>query len=322
MGPKNQALSTYEECFAILLAIDHWRAYLQHGEFVLRTDQKSLTHLDDQRLSTPWQHKALTKLMGLNYKICYKKGAENRVADALSRVTHHNESEVLAVSVLQSTWLQELVDSYSIDPNTAKLLSNLAIQSPFGHFTLHKGVIRYKGKIWVASSQAIQHKILQSLHSSPLGGHSGFPVTYRRIRNLFAWPNLKTMIKQYVVHCTVCQQAKPERVKYPRWLQPLVVPEYAWQVVSLDFIEGLPISHNFNYILVVVDKFSKYAHFVALKHPFTALQVAIAYMEHIFKLHGLPEALISDRDRIFTSNVWQELFKMNKTELRMSRLRG
>jgi hypothetical protein len=69
---------------------------------------------------------------------------------------------------------------------------------------------------------------------------------------------------------------------------------------------------------VVVDKFSKYAHFIPLKHPYTALQVAMVYMDNVFKLHGFPEALISDRDRVFTSNVWQQLFKLTKIELRMS----
>lgn len=69
---------------------------------------------------------------------------------------------------------------------------------------------------------------------------------------------------------------------------------------------------------MVVDKFSKYAHFIPLKHPFTNLQVALAYMDIVFKLHGFPEALISDRDKVFTSQVWQQLFKLTKTELKMS----
>jgi hypothetical protein len=73
--------------------------------------------------------------------------------------------------------------------------------------------------------------------------------------------------------------------------------------VSLDFIGGLPILKNFNCILVVVDKFSKYAHFIPLKHPFTTFQVALTFMDNVFKLHGLPEAIISDGDRIFTSSV-------------------
>lgn len=286
---------TYEkECLAILLAVEHWRTYLQHSEFTLKTDQRSLVHLDDQRLTTPWEHKAMTKLLGLRYNICYKKGVENKVADALSRIPPHSEQEVIAMTVIQSYWLQELVDSYASDPKTAKLLSSLAINNSCGPFTLHQGVIKYRGRIWVGNNHTIQIKILQSLHSGPLGGHSGFPATYKRIHNLFAWPGQKQMIKKFVAECTVCQQAKPERVKYPGLLQPLPIPKFAWQLVSLGFVEGLPTSHHFNCILVVVDKFSKYAHFIPLKHPFTAFQVAMAYMDNIFKLHGLPEAIISD----------------------------
>ena len=126
------------------------------------------------------------------------------------------------------------------------------------------------------------------------------------------------MVKYFVQHCTVCQQAKYERVKYPGLLQPLPILDYAWQVVSLDFIEGLPKSQTYDCILVVVDKFSKYAHFVPLKHPFTAFQVALAYMDHVFKLRGFPEVMISDRDKVFTSQIWQQLFKLIKTEIGMS----
>lgn len=89
-------------------------------------------------------------------------------------------------------------------------------------------------------------------------------------------------------------------------------------MVSLDFIEGLPKSAAFNCILMVVDKFSKYSHFVPLSHPFTALDVAEAYMQHIHRLHGLPQSLISDHDRIFTSTLWTTLFKLAGTQLRMS----
>lgn len=99
---------------------------------------------------------------------------------------------------------------------------------------------------------------------------------------------------------------------------PLPVPDQAWQMVTLDFIEGLPRSKSYNCILVVVDKFSKYAHFSPLSHPFTALTVAQAYMDNVYKLHGMPMQLVSDRDKIFTSNLWQELFKLSGTELNMS----
>ena len=86
----------------------------------------------------------------------------------------------------------------------------------------------------------------------------------------------------------------------------------------MDFIEGLPTSATYNCIMVVVDKFSKYSHFIRLAHPFSALKIANLYMEHVYKLHGIPQAIVSDRDKIFTSQLWQELFKLSGTDLRMS----
>jgi transposase InsO family protein len=180
------------------------------------------------------------------------------------------------------------------------------------------GLIHYKDKIWVGNNQTLQQQLISQMHSSPIGGHSGIPATVKRIQALFAWPGLKKQVTQFVHSCPVCQQAKPERVKYPGLLQPLQTPTAAWQVISLDFVEGLPLSHGYNCILVVVDLFSKYSHFVALKHPFTALSVAKLFMQHIYRLHGLPTAIVSDRDRIFTSQLWRELFTLAGVELRMS----
>jgi len=89
-------------------------------------------------------------------------------------------------------------------------------------------------------------------------------------------------------------------------------------MVSLDFIEGLPKSGRNDTILVVIDKFTKYAHFLALAHPYTALSIAQLYFNNVYKLHGLPSAIISDRDRIFTSALWKDLFSLSDTKLLMS----
>jgi hypothetical protein len=133
-------------------------------------------------------------------------------------------------------------------------------------------------------------------------------VTYRRLKQLFARPGMKSAIHNYVWSCSTCQQAKPDRAKYPGLLQPLPVPPQAWHTVSLDFVEGLPRFGHANCILVVIDKFSKYGHFLPLLHPFTAAKVAKVFLDHIYKLHGLPTVLVSDRDRVFTSTFWQTFF--------------
>lgn len=115
---------------------------------------------------------------------------------------------------------------------------------------------------------------------------------------------MKMQIKTYVQTCQICQQAKPDRSPYPGLLHPLPVAKRCWDMVSLDFIEGLPTLGGANCILVVVDTFSKYDHFLPMTHPYTTLQIVKLYIDHAYKLHNMPEALVSDRDAVFTSKVW------------------
>ena len=137
---------------------------------------------------------------------------------------------------------------------------------------------------------------------------------------MFAWPRMKREIKDYVAACVVCQQAKPERVKYPGLLAPLSVPKEAWRYMLMDFIEGVPKSAGFSCILVVVDRFSKYAHFVSLTHPFNATTVAPTYMNSVFKLHSMLISIVSDRDNKFTRKFWKELFRVIKKLLNFGSL--
>ena len=132
---------------AILLAVDKWRAYLHHREFVIRTDQRSLQHLSEQQLTTPIQQKAFVKLMGLQYMIQYKQGTSNTAADALSR---RDFTDVLAISQCVPSWIENLTAGYQDSDKDKQLLSALSLPgaAPLG-FTLTDGVIRYKGRIWV-----------------------------------------------------------------------------------------------------------------------------------------------------------------------------
>lgn len=86
----------------------------------------------------------------------------------------------------------------------------------------------------------------------------------------------------------------------------------------MNFINGLPPSHQYNCILVIVDKLSKYAHFIPLKHPYTTSKVTELFIDNIYKLHGMPLALVSNKDLAFTSQLWQSVFRATGTQLRMS----
>jgi hypothetical protein len=148
----------------------------------------------------------------------------------------------------------------------------LAVHSPNKHgFSLHQGIIRHGSQIWVGENSTLRIKLIEAFHSSAVGGHSGVHATYQRIKKLFQWKGMKQELDSFVKQCVVCQQAKHERQHPSGLLQPLPILAGCWQDISMDFIEGLPISEGFNCILVVVDKFSMYSHLLPLKHPFIAL---------------------------------------------------
>lgn len=126
---------------------------------------------------------------------------------------------------------------------------------------------------------------------------------------------MKADVENFVKQCSVCQQAKHELIHPAGLLQPLPVPDGVWQDLTMDFIEGLPKSDGHDTILVVVDRFSKYAHFLSLRHPFSAETVAQLFLDNVVRLHGMPKSIVSDHDRIFVSSFWRELFRITDTKL-------
>jgi len=129
---------------------------------------------------------------------------------------------------------------------------------------------------------------------------------------------MKNKVKEFVRTCRICQQAKPEHTLPAGLLQPLPVPSEPWEMATMEFIYGLPPSRQYNCILVIVDKLSKYAHFVPLRHPYTAAKVAELFVDNVYRLHGMPQTLVSDRDPIFMSQFWQTVYRATGTKLMMS----
>jgi len=244
LGPKAQGLFTYEkECMAVILAATKWKSYLQQQEFTIATNHKSLIHLGEQKIQEGMQHKAFLKLLGLQYKILYKKGLENKAADALSRQAE--PSTVAAISTSTPRWLEIIVEGYTKDDQTKQLLVELSIiRSNDKGFSLSDGLIKYKNRIWLGNHTEAHRVVLLALHSSGLGGHSGITATYHKVRALFAWPNLKQSVIDYINACKVCAQAKPEHCRLPGLLQPLLVPNTLGTLSALILLKVYPSPSN------------------------------------------------------------------------------
>jgi hypothetical protein len=221
----------------------------------------------------------------------------------------------------QTEWLQgeQLKAEIQTDEKLQKIITDL--QQNFdkwpGYEYKHE-VLTYEGRLVLSSQSPLIPVLLEEFYSTPQGGHSGFYKTYRRLAANVYWIGMKSSIQEFVRRCDICQRQKYMATSPGGLLQPLPVPNQVWEDISMDFITGLPKSRGYEAILVVVDRFSKYVHFVPLKHPYTAKSMAEIFCKEIVKLHGIPLSIVSDRDPIFVSSFWKELFKLQGTKLKMS----
>ncbi|KAK8934132.1 hypothetical protein KSP39_PZI014431 [Platanthera zijinensis] len=310
--------SAYEnELMALVLAVQHWRPYLLGRAFVVRTDHHSLRYLLQQKIATPAQQLWVAKLLGYDFTIEFRSGKTNKAADALSRIPPSSELTAISRPIWDdATAIQQEVDR---DPRLSAIRRTL-LTNPTAHppYTLIGGRLFHRGRLVLSTSAASIPRLLAEFHSTPSGGHAGAFRTYRRLAASLYWPNMLRQVKAYVAACLPCQKAKYEAMFPGGLLQPLPIPERIWEDIAMDFITRLPRSNGFDCILVVVDRLTKYGHFIPLRHPYTAATVADCFIAEIVRLHGFPRSIVSDRDPLFLSGFWTSLFRLQGTRLRMS----
>lgn len=166
---------------------------LDGGRFVIKTDHISLKYLLEQRINTSNQHKGLSKLLGLDYTIEYKKGSENIVADALSRQERQNEdcfvgAGIHFLSEIRPQWVEDIQSSYLGDKWIEEITEKMKQQSDEqtnNLYSLHQQLMRYKGRICVGNAGHWRQTILREMHASNEGGHSGVTATYHRLKRSF-----------------------------------------------------------------------------------------------------------------------------------------
>ena len=227
--------------------------------------------------------------MGFDFEIHYNPRASNQVADALSRKEQPKVTLGALCSFTTIDW-SEMDKEVEQDAMLNAIKQKLLASSEVMHgFALIGRQLFYKGRYVLPEKATFINIILQQYHDSPTGGHSGEHRTYGRIAEEWFWEGMKKQIVEYVKKCEVCQRQNTSTLSPTGLLQPLPIPNQVWEQISMDFVEGLPKSGGKDK-LVVVDRLTKYAHFIPLKHPFTATIVADEFAKEVVRLHGFPKS--------------------------------
>ncbi|GJP36333.1 hypothetical protein CLOM_g20854 [Closterium sp. NIES-68] len=289
-----------KEALAIIIAFKTWRCYLEGRKTTVYADHCSLKYLKTQPSLSRRQVRWIDFLeTHFHYDIVYKPGHKNK-ADVFSRLAH-----VAAIQIEGTNPLLKglFTHGYTIDPEIPLAEKRHLLQWD-NDIAYRKG----STKIWVPNYPPLRQLLLEEYHDVLYARHFGNNKTLTGIAKHYYWPHMADDVQKFVTSCTTCQRMKSSKKKKAGLLQPLLVPEQPWQVVSLDFITGLPTTTSgHDAILVVIDKFSKMGHFIPTHTTACTEETAQPFVCYIISQHGIPTTLISDRDPKFTSKFWKEL---------------
>jgi len=164
------------------------------------------------------------------------------------------------------------------------------------------GILRFKCRVCVLGGLRFRRQILKESHKSHLSIYLGMTKMYKDLKESFWWNEMKTNVADFVAQCLVCQKAKIEHQRPGGTLQPLDVPRWKWDNISMDFVTHLSrSSKGHDSVWVIVDKLTKCAPFLPMNQKWSMDKLAELYMREVVRLHGVPEDIVSDRDPRFTS---------------------
>lgn len=158
-------------------------------------------------------------------------------------------------------------------------------------------------RVYVPTS--IRARLITWMHSSKFSGHPGISRTVALINRRFWWLSIQKDVKEYVLACPTCARNKASHLPLSGLLQPLPTPTRPWSHIAIDFVTGLPASRGMTTILTIIDRFSKACHLIPLRKLPSAFQTAQLLVKHVFRLHGIPQEILSDRGPQFSSQVWR-----------------
>ena len=334
---------TEQECLATVHAMKVWRCYLEglsKDMLTLVTDHCPNVHLQEQQNLSRRQVRWVEYLQRFHFKWSYRPGRLN-VADpisrrpytddstadpsaafvgAITREKHSSAAQQAAVKspgndrpvLIDQATVSSFQKGYQVDAVVQSLVHSGALSSAHG-------LLWHGDALVVPAHESLRKDIMYNMHDSSIAGHPGMRKTKNLVRREYWWPAMDTEIEAYVQTCATCQRDKARTTSATAPLQPLEIPCRPWQSVSMDLITALPKTRSGNTAIVVfVCRLTKMMHAVATVTECSAADVAFLFLNTVFKLHGAPQELVSDRDTRFTSAFWTEVCQLMQIKRSMS----
>jgi hypothetical protein len=275
-----------------------------------------------------------------NFRVEYKPGKQNVLADALSRRPDMEDSRPIlevavasvrrdepafelarvSVSSVRGSLRDEIIALYAHDEQCKLLIAYFSgekvelpprLTAKLSRFAYSEGLLWHRIsdedylRIVVPDNTELRLQLLSEFHDVPTSGHLGREKTFLSLSAHFWWPHLYKWVVNFTRSCEVCQRVKPSPTSQAP-LHPLPIPTDCWQSVSLDFVFGYPADkHGNTGVVVFVDRLSKMVHTAAVSKEITGAETAELFLAHVFRHHGLPVSIVSDRDPRFTGGFWR-----------------
>jgi transposase InsO family protein len=334
-SPAERNYDTHDkELLAIIRSFENWRIYLEGTKdpVTVFTDHRNLEYWKTAHnfncLHACWH------LILATYKfiIAYRPGKQSEKPDALSRRADYAripetaqvmipESQFVVAASIEAPTEEEIRAMIQVStPEDVSLESILhflgnspekapaTVQAKFKDYVLQNGLLRYQNRVVVPDDEKIKHLLLLLFHDSPVSGHPGQARSLELVSRSYYWPGMKAWVNRYVEHCDTCQRIRPAK-QAPLPLQTLEVPTCPFSIISYDMIVKLPKSSGYDSILVVIDSFTKFGHFIPCRESMSASELAQLFLDNVWKLHGTPDQTVSDRGPTFKSHFLKALYQ-------------